>query len=44
MKGIDPLIPPFVATNPGIESGYMIAHVTASALASENKTLATRQH
>ena len=40
MKGIDPLIPPFIATNPGIESGYMIAHVTASALASENKTLA----
>ena len=40
MKGIDPLVPPFVAINPGIESGYMIAHVTASALASENKTLA----
>ena len=25
--------------NPGLESGYMIAHVTSSSLASENKTL-----
>ena len=39
MKGIGDKIPPFVTQNPGIESGYMIAHVTASALASENKTL-----
>ena len=39
MKGIGDEIPPFVTKNPGIESGYMIAHVTASALASENKTL-----
>ncbi len=40
MKGIDNVINPFVAKNPGLESGYMIAHVTATALASENKTLA----
>lgn len=40
MKGIDDKITPFVAKNPGIESGYMIPHVTTSALASENKTLA----
>lgn len=39
MKGVDGVIPPFMAKNPGLESGYMIAHVTASALASENKTL-----
>jgi len=39
MKGIDSVIPPFVAKEPGLESGYMIAHVTATALASENKTL-----
>jgi len=39
MKGIDSRIPPFIASNPGIDSGYMIAHVTATALASENKTL-----
>lgn len=40
MKGIEPAIPPFVVSNPGIESGCMIVHVTAAALASENKTLA----
>ncbi|MFL3014538.1 MAG: histidine ammonia-lyase [Candidatus Neomarinimicrobiota bacterium] len=40
MKGIDPMVPPFITSDPGLESGYMIAHVTASALASENKTLA----
>jgi len=39
MKGIKPNIPPFAALNPGLESGYMLAHVTATALASENKTL-----
>ena len=39
MKGVDEKIPQFVATNPGLESGYMIAHVTSSSLASENKTL-----
>jgi len=30
----------FLTTEPGLESGFMIAHVTAAALASENKTLA----
>ena len=40
MKGIELAIPPFVVSNPGIESGCMIVHVTAAALASENKTLA----
>ena len=38
MKGIEK-VPQFVAMNPGLESGYMIAHVTSSSLASENKTL-----
>lgn len=33
-------LPPFLAKDPGIESGFMIAQVTAAALASENKTLA----
>ena len=40
MKGAEGRLPLFLANRPGIESGYMIAHVTASALASENKTLA----
>ncbi|MBU0529444.1 histidine ammonia-lyase [bacterium] len=40
MKDIEPSIPPFVVSQPGIESGCMIVHVTAAALASENKTLA----
>ncbi len=39
MKGIPEIIPPFVTKKPGLESGYMMAHVTAAALASENKTL-----
>ena len=39
MKGVSSLIPPFVAKVPGIESGYMMAHVTSTSLASENKTL-----
>ena len=33
-------LPPFLAKNPGLESGFMIAHVVAASLASENKTLA----
>ncbi len=40
---VDPsfsLLPAFLATDPGLESGYMIAQVTAAALASENKVLA----
>jgi len=40
MKGIDSKIPAFVAGHAGLESGLMLAHVTATALASENKTLA----
>ena len=40
---VDPALselPAFLATDPGLESGYMIAQVTAAALASENKQLA----
>ena len=33
-------LPPFLAADPGLNSGLMIAHVTAAALASENKSLA----
>ncbi|MEZ5738355.1 MAG: histidine ammonia-lyase [Burkholderiaceae bacterium] len=33
-------LPPFLVTEPGLNSGFMIAHVTAAALASENKSLA----
>ncbi|MFT3820075.1 MAG: histidine ammonia-lyase [Rubrivivax sp.] len=33
-------LPPFLAPNPGLNSGFMILHVTAAALASENKTYA----
>ena len=33
-------LPPFLVDNPGLNSGFMIAHVTAAALASENKMLA----
>ena len=33
-------LPPFLVSNPGLNSGFMIAHVTAAALASENKSLA----
>lgn len=40
MKGIDDKIPMFVANNPGLESGFMMAQVTAASLVSENKTLA----
>ncbi|MCX4244560.1 histidine ammonia-lyase [Paraliomyxa miuraensis] len=32
-------LPPFLADDPGLESGFMMAQVTASALASECKTL-----
>lgn len=34
------ILPPFLTRNPGLESGWMMAQVTAAALASENKTLA----
>ena len=40
MKGVEGKFDLFVTRSPGVESGYMIAHVTASALVSENKTLA----
>ena len=33
-------LPPFLIKNPGLNSGFMLAHVTASSLASENKTFA----
>jgi histidine ammonia-lyase len=33
-------LPPFLVNNAGVNSGFMIAHVTAAALASENKSLA----
>jgi histidine ammonia-lyase len=33
-------LPPFLTPDPGLNSGFMIAHVTAAALASENKSLA----
>lgn len=39
MKGNDIEAPPFLAGSPGVESGYMMAQITAAALASENKTL-----
>jgi histidine ammonia-lyase len=32
-------LPPFLAQNPGLDSGYMIAQVTSAALVSENKVL-----
>jgi histidine ammonia-lyase len=32
-------LPPFLADNPGLNSGFMIAQVAAAALASENKVL-----
>ncbi len=40
MRGINPALPEFLAWKPGLESGFMLAHVSAAALASENKTLA----
>lgn len=33
-------LPPFLVVAPGLNSGFMMAHVTAAALASENKSLA----
>jgi histidine ammonia-lyase len=34
------LLPPFLTQDAGLNSGFMIAHVTAASLASENKSLA----
>ncbi len=39
-RRVNPNLNMFLTGEPGVESGYMIAHVTAAALASENKTLA----
>ncbi|HEX7155769.1 MAG TPA: histidine ammonia-lyase [Burkholderiaceae bacterium] len=33
-------LPPFLTSDAGVNSGFMVAHVTAAALASENKSLA----
>jgi histidine ammonia-lyase len=33
-------LPPFLTSEPGLNSGFMIVHVTAAALASENKSMA----
>jgi histidine ammonia-lyase len=38
--GAAPRLKPFLARDPGVESGFMIAQYVAAALASENKTLA----
>jgi histidine ammonia-lyase len=38
--GAAPRLRPFLARDPGVESGFMIAQYVAAALASENKTLA----
>lgn len=40
LRKVNPRLEMFLTAAPGLESGYMIAHVTAAALASENKTLA----
>jgi len=39
-RRVNPNLNLFLARNPGLESGFMIAHVTAAALASANKSLA----
>jgi histidine ammonia-lyase len=39
-RRVNPNLNMFLTTEPGVESGFMLAHVTAAALASENKTLA----
>ena len=40
LRQVNPALTMFLTRAPGLESGYMIAHVTAAALASENKMLA----
>lgn len=40
VRQVNPKLSMFLTSEPGLESGFMIAHVTAAALASENKTLA----
>jgi histidine ammonia-lyase len=39
-RRVNPNLNMFLATEPGLESGFMMAHVTAAALVSENKTYA----
>ena len=39
-RGVNPNLTMFLTDHPGLESGFMIAHVATAALASENKTLA----
>jgi len=39
-RRVNPNLNMFLGTEPGLESGFMMAHVTAAALVSENKTLA----
>lgn len=39
-RKVNPRLEMFLTRSPGLESGYMIAQVSAAALASENKTLA----
>jgi len=39
-RRINPALNMFLATEPGLESGFMMAHVTAAALVSENKVYA----
>jgi len=39
-RRVNPNLNMFLAGEPGLESGFMIAHVTAAALVSENKTYA----
>lgn len=39
-RRVNPNLNMFLATEPGLESGFMMAHVTAAALVSENKTMA----
>lgn len=40
VRRVNPRLTMFLTHHPGLESGFMMAHVTAAALASENKTLA----
>lgn len=40
VRQVNPNLPMFLTATAGVESGFMIAHVTAAALASENKGLA----
>jgi histidine ammonia-lyase len=35
------MLPAFLSPDPGVNSGFMVAQITAAALTSENKTLAT---